>query len=83
MYCDSIEFNGRLYKTRIIDFGEDWGVFKVASRHLDHLLVDKRGSYTTEDARFVDEQIFYFIAPARFRLSDKRLKDRILWEIDD
>ena len=81
MQYDSIEFKGRSYRLRTLDFGEDFGVYNVASLHLDRLLVDELGSYTSREAKFVDEQIFYFIPPSQFRLSDEKLRSTILSEI--
>ncbi len=78
MIDDAIEFNGKSYGLRVLDFGESWGTYRVASRNLNQLLMDDTGQYTSSEAQFVDEQIFYFIAPAEFRLSDEALKTKIL-----
>jgi hypothetical protein len=81
MTNDAIQFNGKWYGLRLLDFGEDWGNYFVASRHLDCLLVDETGRYISSEARTVDEEIFYFISPAEFRLSDAVLTAKILKEI--
>ena len=80
MTNDAIEFNGKSYGLRVLDFGKDWGTNCVASRNLNALLIDEDGQYTSSEAQSVDEQIFYFIAPAEFRLTDGALSTKILRE---
>lgn len=81
MMKDAVEFKGRLYALRLLDFGEDWGKYFVASIHLEHLLLDEHWGYTCEEARYVDELIFYFVPAHYFKLSDNDLRDKILEEI--
>lgn len=81
MRNDSIEFKGRRYRLRTIDFGGELGVLNVASELLDELLFDSTGQYRSKEAESVDEQIFYFIPNASFRLSDDKLRNKILAEI--
>lgn len=81
MRNDSIEFRGRSYRLRTIDFGGELGVLRVASEHLDELLIDSTGQYISKEAESVDEQIFYFIPAASFRLSDDKLRTKVLSEI--
>lgn len=76
-----IEFSGRSYRIRTIDFGGDFGVLNVASEHLNELLFDSTGQYRSEEAESVDEQIFYFIPSASFGLSDEKLRRKVLNEI--
>ena len=78
---DGVEFKGRIYVLRHIDFGEDWGNYFVGSTHLEHLLINEDMSYTCECARYVDELIFYFVPAYYFKLSDDELRDKILEEI--
>ncbi len=81
MYRDQVQFNGGFYNLRLIDFGDDWGVYFVASIHLEHLLWDDEHGYTCEQARYVDELIFYFIPAHYFKLDDDALREKILDEI--
>lgn len=81
MMKDAVEFKGRRYALRLLDFGEHWGKHFVASIHLEHLLLDENWGYTCEEARYVDELIFYFVPAHYFRLSDDDLRDKILEEI--
>ncbi|MBK8465694.1 MAG: hypothetical protein IPL32_07675 [Chloracidobacterium sp.] len=81
MTNDAIEFNGKSFGLRVLDFGEDWGTCRVASHNLNQLLMDETGQYISREAQSVDEHIFYFIAPAEFRLSDEALTTKILREV--
>lgn len=81
MYKDKVEFKNRLYNLRLIDFGEGWGNYFVGSTQLLGLLLNEDQSYTCEEAIVVDELIFYFVPTHYFKLSDRKLRDRILSEI--
>ncbi len=81
MQRDRIAYKDRLYNLRLIDFGEAWGNYFVASTQLLSLLLDGDCSYTCDEASYVDEEIFYFIPTHYFRLPDDKLKERILSKI--
>ncbi len=81
MKVDSITFCGRPYRLRTLDFGIEFGSNNVASEHLNGLLIDSNGQYRSREAESVDEQIFYFVPAALFRLSDDKLRRKILAEI--
>ena len=53
----------------------------MASEHLNNLLFDRAGQYLSKEEDPIDEQIFYFVPPASFRLSDEKLRTKILAEI--
>ena len=78
---DGVEFKGRNYALRLIDFGENWGNYFVGSMHLEYLLINEDQSYTCNEARSVDELIFYFVPAHYFKLSDAKIRDKILDEI--
>ena len=78
MYRDRVEFRNRLYNLRLIDVGDDWGNYFVGSTQLLSLLSNEDQSYTCEEAVGVDELIFYFVPTHYFKLSDQKLKDRVL-----
>lgn len=81
MQFDSIEFLGRHFRLRTLDFGPGHGVFHVASEHLSDLLLDEEGQFRSKEAESVDEQIFYFIPASYFKLSDDKLRKKVLSEI--
>lgn len=76
-----IEFKGLTYALRLIEFGEGWGNYFVASTQLLRLLLNADCSYTSPEARYVDEEIFYFIPTHYFRLNDIELRKKILDEL--
>lgn len=81
MRTDSISFKGRPYRIRTLDFGGEFGINNIASEHLNELLIDSTGQYRSNEAESVDEQIFFFVPAASFRLSDDKLRTKILAEI--
>lgn len=81
MYRERVEFQGRHYALRLIDFGKDWGNYFVGSVHLEHVLISDDQTYVCDEAQWVDELIFYFVPAHYFKLSDDALRDKILEEI--
>jgi hypothetical protein len=81
MRLETIEFNGRFYRLRSLDIGEEFGECFVGSRKLADSLFDQDGNWASDAARSVDETIFYYISQAQFRLSDEKLRRNILSEI--
>ncbi len=78
---DSVEFQGRIYRLRLIDLRPKWGRYFVASTQLNLLLYDDLYGYTSDEAGWVDELIFYFIPIHYFKLSDFQLRKKILDEL--
>jgi hypothetical protein len=79
MTKDQVEYNGRLYGLRSIHFGDDWGgPYWVASAQLQDMVWDEENGYPSDEARAVDELIFFFIPSHWFKLSDEGLRDMIL-----
>ncbi len=76
-----VGLRGRWYNLRLIDFGEGWGVYFVASTQLLNLIHDEESGYICDEAIGVDELIFYFLPTHYFRLSGKDLRDRVLSEL--
>ena len=74
---ESIIFNDRTYKGRRINI-EGYGNYLVASRSLSNNLLDENYNYKSEEAKQVDENIFFFINPVDFKLSDALLAQTIL-----
>lgn len=81
MRFESIDLNGRAYRLRSLDMGNGLGECFVGSRQLADSLFDRNGNWTSHAARVADETIFYYIAPAQFRLPDEKLRRVILKEI--
>ncbi len=49
---------------------------------LNRLLISKEGSHVSDEAKYIDDQICYFINPSSFKLSDKKLADKIFEEMN-
>ena len=77
----TIEFNNRNYKARILDV-EEHGTVNICSESLNRLLFTSEGDYVSDEAKFVDQRIFYFVNPAYFKLTDEALGLKILKEMN-
>ncbi|MEK7282127.1 MAG: hypothetical protein AAB037_07255 [Chloroflexota bacterium] len=76
---DKVEYLDRLYKLRLLHFGDDWGgPYWVASSQLGRIVWDDEKGYPSYEAQRVDELIFFFIPAHWFKLPDKELRDMIL-----
>ena len=76
----AIKFNHREYKARVLNI-EGVGFVNICSDALNRLLLTFEGDYVSDEAKFVDQQIFYFVNPVYFKLSNKALGARILKEM--
>lgn len=84
MIKGKIRFQDRLYTLRLIDFGSDCGKYWVGSIQLELQLIDVEDNcrYTSDEARCVDEAIFFYVAAHEFKLSDEKLRQVILEHIE-
>ncbi len=69
---ETIEFQNREFKVREISLPE-FGDVLISTDSLNQLLL-KDGSYVSDEAIKIDEQIFYFVNENEIELSEKRLK---------
>ena len=74
---DSIQFGKRNYRIREVEM-EDAGIRIIASTYLNKRLVTEEGSYTSKEARYIDEHIFFFVYPGKLKLSDKALSNYVI-----
>ena len=74
-----VQFNGQEYPIREIrmPFGERI----ISITELNDALMKNDGSYFSNEARFVDESIFFFLEKENFGLSEKKIKNIILESI--
>jgi len=77
-----LQFEGSQYKVREVDLGKGWGRCAIASMQLESTLLGEQNRYVSEEARLVDENIFFFIPTHWFKLSDDQLRCRILMEVE-
>ena len=74
---DSIQFGKRNYRIREVEM-EDAGIRIIASTYLNKRLVTEEGSYTSKEAGYIDEQIYFFVEPGKLKLSDQALNNYVI-----
>lgn len=74
---DSIKFENKWHKIRIIN-NKEYGKVYFASTHLSNRIISDSGEPISKQAEKIDEQIYFYLSPPLFRLSDEELKRRFL-----
>jgi hypothetical protein len=69
---DTIQFQNREFKVREIELPEFGNVF-ISTNSLNELLLNEGGSYISDEAEMVDEEIFYFVEGNEIELSEEEL----------
>ena len=64
-----MEYKGKIYPARLLTI-PDWGEFIVSVESLEKELLPDGKSYADEEARWVDEQIFYYVPDEEIDLDD-------------
>jgi hypothetical protein len=77
---NTIEFNTKKFKIREIDLPE-FGNVSISTTSLNQLLLKEDGSYTSDEAIKIDEQIFYFVEENEIELPEEKLRNLLLLEI--
>lgn len=72
---DSVKYGNSWYKIRIVDHDE-YGSVYFGSTHLCNKIISDSGEPISKEAEKVDEQIYFYIPPTLFRLTDEELKKR-------
>lgn len=75
-----IIFKGVHYKTREIELPE-FGNVLISTNALNIELLNENGSYVSEEAVKIDEQIFYFVEKGEIELQDLKLKELLINQI--
>jgi len=76
---DKIVFQGKDYLTASVKM--PFGERKISSESLNEALMNTDGSYVSDDARRIDEKIFYFVEPKVLHFSETDIVNKILSEI--
>ena len=74
---NSVKFEHQNYQIRQVDI-ENSEIRNIASTTLNKRLINAKGSYTSEEARYVDEQIYFFVEPDILDLNDLALKQYVI-----
>jgi hypothetical protein len=76
---DKIRFQGNDYPVTVVDM--PFGKRMISTESLNDVLMCDDGSYVSDEARMIDECIFYFVANNHIRMSKTELTNKILAEI--
>lgn len=74
-----IKFEGIEYPTLLLSF--PFGERQISTEKLNDNLMNLDGSYVSENARLIDEKIFYFVDEENLSLNKAELTQLILSEI--
>lgn len=72
---DSIKYENTWHKIRIVDH-EEYGIVQFGSTHLSNKIISEYGKPISKEAEKIDEQIYFYLSPSLFRLSDEELERR-------
>ena len=75
-----IEFKNKEFKVREIDLPE-FGNVLISTNSLNELLFNEEGSYISDEAVEVDEQIFYFVEENEIELPEEELVTLIIEQV--
>ena len=76
---ETIKFNEKKYPALLLNF--PFGERMISVAKLNDSLMNEDGSYVSENARLVDEDIFYFVDEEDLNLNKDELVQLILSEI--
>jgi hypothetical protein len=68
---ENIEFQNKIFKVREIELPE-FGNVIISTNSLNEILLNS-GIYSSEEARSVDEKIFFFVEDNEIELTDEEL----------
>lgn len=69
---ETITFNGHDFNVRILDNAGDLSSYKISTENLNDMLLDD-GEYVSEEARYLDESIMFYVPLDKITLSDIQL----------
>jgi hypothetical protein len=75
-----ITFDNKNFKTRLVGTKE-FGEVLISVEALNDILTDNEGGYVSDEAEFVDEQIFYFVSDNEIGLPLSKLTELINTQI--
>ncbi len=76
----TITLHHQTFPIREIEF--DFGNRNISTDDLNEMIMYETGNYTSEEARMVDEEIFYYVGLEEIELDEAVLRERILGEIE-
>lgn len=76
---EMIKFNGRKFPS--INISLPFGERKISTVQLNESLMNNDGAYVSDEARIIDETIFYFVEDKVLRFRENKIINTILSEI--
>ena len=76
----TIEFQNKEFKIREV-YLHEFGNVIVSTISLNRQLLNKVGNYVSDEARFVDEQLFFFVEESEIDLPEYKLIDIITEQV--
>lgn len=76
---EKLEFQGEEYPFVLVNL--PFGERKISTDSLNDMLMNYDGSYVSEEARIIDESIFYFVEDKFLHFRENKLLNKILSEI--
>lgn len=74
---DTINFDGNNYPIKELNF--PFGNRLISTTDLNKAIFDNlNGDYVSEEARHIDESLFYFVAPVHLNLKEEHLINLVL-----
>lgn len=77
---ETIMFNGMQYKARVIKV-KTFGERLIAGESLEEKLLDEKGNYVSDEARLVDESVFFYVEDKWLNADDEQLETKVRKEI--
>ena len=56
---EKIQFQSKEYLCRYID--TEYGIFLIADDNLERNLFDEKNQYVSEEAKWIDEKVFFYV----------------------
>lgn len=76
---NEIVFQGKSYPIALINM--PFGERIISTENLNGVLMNSDGSYVSDEARVLDESIFYFVEDESISISETELTNKILVEL--
>lgn len=77
---ETIMFDGMQYKARAIKV-KTFGERLIAGESLEEKLLDEKGDYVSDEARRVDESVFFYVEDKWLNVDDESLATKVGREV--
>jgi hypothetical protein len=77
---NTITFCNNEFKIREVEL-PDWGKVLISTTSLNELILGESYNYTSDEARIIDEEIFYFVNDTEIEYKDEDLVKLLTLEV--